>query len=181
MKILAVETSGKTFSIALNEDNKTVAEFFYDCGHIHSEMLVNAMERILEDTGNTYNSIDKFAVSAGPGSFTGIRVGMTAVKTVAQSLNKPVAAIDSLTILKKAPDIKGIKIVPAIDALRNEVFIKSGKKIIVKNIDSFIESLKSRENKTLIAGNAAIVYKNKFSQALGAYSVSLPAIFHNPR
>jgi tRNA threonylcarbamoyladenosine biosynthesis protein TsaB len=181
MKILAVETSGKTFSIALNEDGKTVAEFFYDCGHIHSEMLVNAMERILEDTGNTYNSIDKFAVSTGPGSFTGIRVGMTAIKTAAQSLNKPVAAIDTLTLLKKAPYMKGIKIVPAIDALRNEVYIKSGKKIIVKNIDSFIETLKPHKNKILIVGNAAIIYKNKFSQSLGVYSASLPEIFHTPR
>lgn len=181
MKILAVETSGKTFSIALNDDGKTVAEFFYDCGHIHSEMLIPSIERLLNDTGNIYKDIDKFAVSTGPGSFTGIRVGMTAVKTFSQTLGKPVVAIDTLSVLEKSFKIKNIKIVPAIDALRNEVYVKSGKKVIIKSIDSFIKGLKPYKNKVLIIGNAAIVYKAEISKTLGAYSVSLPEDFNMPK
>ncbi|MDR2426444.1 MAG: tRNA (adenosine(37)-N6)-threonylcarbamoyltransferase complex dimerization subunit type 1 TsaB [Endomicrobium sp.] len=181
MKILALETSGKSLSTALNENGKTVAEFFYDHGHIHSEMLIPSIERILEDTGNTYKDIDKFAVSAGPGSFTGIRVAMTAVKTLAQSLNKPAAVVDTLTVLKNALNIKGIKIVPAIDALRNEVYIKIGKKVIIKSIDSFADSLKAYKNRVLIVGSAAISYRNKLAKTLGNYSVSLPETFHLPK
>ena len=181
MKILAVETSGKTFSVALNENGKTVVEFFYDCGHIHSEMIVPSIEKILKDTGNTYKDIDKFAVSTGPGSFTGIRVGMTAVKIFAQSLNKPVAAADTLTVLEKALDIKNIRYVAAVDALRDEVYVKTGKKIAIKKIDSFISGLKKYKNKILVIGNAAMVYKNKLALNLGAYSVSLPESFHMPK
>lgn len=182
MKILAVETSGKTFSIALNEDGKTLASFYYDCGHIHSEMLVPAIERILKDTGFEYKDIDKFAVSTGPGSFTGIRVGMTAVKTFAQSLGKPVVSADTLTILEKSViSLKGIKTIAAIDALRDEIYVKSGKKIILKHIDKFINENKKNKNKIIIIGNAALVYKEKLAKALGGLSVSLSAADHMPK
>lgn len=182
MKILSVETSGKTFSIAINEDGKTIVEFYYDYGHIHSEMLIPSIEKALKDTDNEYKDIDKFAVSIGPGSFTGIRVGMTAIKILAQSLNKPIIAVDSLTVLENAlAKIKGIKIIPAIDALRNEIYIKSGKKIIIKNIDDFIKANKKYKNKIIIIGNAAQVYKEKLSKDLGRMSISLPDIMHMPK
>ncbi|MDR3071639.1 MAG: tRNA (adenosine(37)-N6)-threonylcarbamoyltransferase complex dimerization subunit type 1 TsaB [Endomicrobium sp.] len=182
MKILAVETSGKTFSVALNENDITIASCYYDYGNIHSEMIILVIERLLKDTGNTFNSIDKFAVSTGPGSFTGIRVGMTAVKTFAQILDKPVTAIDTLTILEKSfVKIKGTKIVSAIDALRNEVYVKAGREIITKNIDSFIKDSEKYKNEILVIGNGAIVYKEKLSKELGKYSVSLPYSMHIPK
>ena len=182
MKILAIETSGKTFSIALNENEKTIASFYYDCEHIHSEMIIPAVERLLKDTENSFENIDKFAVSIGPGSFTGIRVGMTAVKTFAQILNKPVVAIDTLSILEKSfIEIKGIKIVATIDALRNEVFVKDGKEIVIKNIDLFIKDLKKYKNKILVIGDAAITYKEKLSKGLCKYSTSLSHSMHIPQ
>ncbi|MCL2799382.1 MAG: tRNA (adenosine(37)-N6)-threonylcarbamoyltransferase complex dimerization subunit type 1 TsaB [Endomicrobia bacterium] len=182
MKILAVETSGKTFSVALNDNGKTLASFIYDCGHIHSEMLIPAIERILKDTENKYQSIDKFAVSTGPGSFTGIRVGMTAVKTMAQALNKPVIAIDTLTILEESfIEIKGVKLVAAVDALRNEVYVKSKDGIVIKNIDDFIGQNKKYKNKVMIIGNASIVYKDKLAKSLGKLSVSLTPVFSIPK
>ncbi|MDR1695302.1 MAG: tRNA (adenosine(37)-N6)-threonylcarbamoyltransferase complex dimerization subunit type 1 TsaB [Endomicrobium sp.] len=182
MKILAAETSGKTFSIALNDNGKTLASFIYDCGHIHSEMIIPSIERILKDTGNTYRSIDAFAVSTGPGSFTGIRVGMTAVKTMAQTLNKPVIAIDSLTILERSfTDIKGIKLVAAVDALRNEVYVKSKEGIIIKSLDGFIAQNGKYKNKVIVIGDASIVYKDKLAKSLGKLSVSLPPVFSIPK
>jgi tRNA threonylcarbamoyl adenosine modification protein YeaZ len=182
MKILSIETSGKTFSAALNESDKTIASSYYEYGHIHSEIIITAVERLLKDTNNSFENIDKFALSVGPGSFTGIRVAMTAIKTFAQVLNKPIVAIDTLSILEGSlPKIKGIKIIPAIDALRNEVYIKQDKKIIIKNIDLFIKSLKMYKDKVIIIGSAAIVYKEKLSKELGSFSVLLPEIIHMPR
>ncbi|MDR2191333.1 MAG: tRNA (adenosine(37)-N6)-threonylcarbamoyltransferase complex dimerization subunit type 1 TsaB [Endomicrobium sp.] len=181
MKILAVETSSKLFSAALNEDGKTSAYFAYDCGHIHSEMLIPAIEKILKDTGNSYQNIDKFAVSAGPGSFTGIRVAMTAVKTMAQTLNKPVAAIDSLSLLEGAfVNLKGFKLSAAIDALRNEIYVKSKNGIIIKGIDDFINENKKYKNKIIVIGSAAEVYREKLEKALGKTSVCLPFAFNFP-
>jgi tRNA threonylcarbamoyladenosine biosynthesis protein TsaB len=107
---------------------------------------------------------------------------MTAIKTFAQILNKPVASVDTLSILEKSfVKIKGIKTVPAIDALRCEVYVKDGKKIVIKNIDMFIKDLKKYKNKVLVIGDAAISYKEKLSKGLGRYSVSLPYIMHMPK
>ena len=182
MKILAVETTGKVFSVALNEDGIATASFIYERGHIHSEMIVPAIERILKDTGNTYKDIDKFAVSSGPGSFTGIRVGMTAVKTLGQTLKKPVVCVDALSILEKSfVVLKGVKLVAAIDALRDEVFVKSAKGIVIKNINDFIKENKKYKNKIMVIGSGAEVYKEKLSKALGEFSVSLPHTFNIPK
>ncbi|GHT38492.1 tRNA (adenosine(37)-N6)-threonylcarbamoyltransferase complex dimerization subunit type 1 TsaB [Endomicrobiia bacterium] len=182
MKILAIETSGRTFSIALNENEKTIASFYYDNGHIHSEMIVPTVERLLKETGNSFETIDKFAVSTGPGSFTGTRVGMTAVKVFAQLLHKPITAINTLSILEKSfIQIKGIKIVAAIDAFRNEVYVKDNKKIIIKSIDSFVRDFKKYKNKILVIGNAVITYKEQLVEGLGNFSVSLPYSMHMPK
>jgi tRNA threonylcarbamoyl adenosine modification protein YeaZ len=184
MKILAVETSGNTFSTALNENGVTIASCYYEYGHIHSEIIIPSVERLLKDTNISIESIDKFAVSVGPGSFTGIRVGMTAIKTFAQILNKPIAAIDSLMILKNSVvDIeqKGVKIIAAIDALRSEVYTKQKNQIIIKNIDLFIKDLKKCKNKILIVGNASEIYREKFVKSFGEYSVSLPHIMNMPK
>jgi tRNA threonylcarbamoyladenosine biosynthesis protein TsaB len=181
MKILAIETSGKTFSLALNENEKTIASFYYDNGHIHSEMITPAIEKLLKDTGNSFETIDKFAVSAGPGSFTGIRVGMTAVKVFAQALNKPVTSLDALSVLEKSfIKVKAIKTVAAIDAFRDEVFVKNNGKIIIKSIDSFIKDFKKYKNKILVIGNAAIVYRKQLAKELGNFSLSLPYYMHMP-
>jgi len=182
MKILAIETSGKTLSLAINEYERNIASFYYDCGHIHSEMIITAIERLLKETRNTFKDIDKFAISTGPGSFTGIRVGMTAAKMFAQVLNKPIVAVDTLSILEKSfSKIKGIKIIPVIDALRNEVYIKEGKKIVIKKIDLFIKSLKKYKNNLLLIGNATISYKKRLIKELGKYSTSLPYTMHMPQ
>jgi tRNA threonylcarbamoyladenosine biosynthesis protein TsaB len=182
MKILAVETSGKTFSAALNEDTITVASCYYEYGHIHSQIIIPAIERLLKDTNNSIESIDKFAVSVGPGSFTGIRVGMTAIKTFAQILNKPVTGVDCLTILENSVvEVDAIKKVAAIDALRNEVYVKHKNKVIIKDIELFIKDLKKYKNKILIVGDAAIIYKEKFVKSLGKYSVCLPHIMSMPK
>jgi tRNA threonylcarbamoyladenosine biosynthesis protein TsaB len=183
MKILAVETSGKTFSVALNCDGKTVASFIYDCGHIHSDMIVPSIERILKDTGNAYENIDKFAVCAGPGSFTGIRVGMTAVKTLAQALGKPIATSDSLTVLEKSlPSVKDLKFVSAIDALRNEVYVKNKKgEVFVGSVENFIEENKKYKNKIVVVGSAACVYAGRLAEGLGKTSVMFPESFNVPK
>jgi tRNA threonylcarbamoyl adenosine modification protein YeaZ len=182
MKILAVETSGKAFSAALNENSVTIASYYYEYGHIHSEIIIPVVERLSKDTNISIESIDKFAVSAGPGSFTGIRVGMTAIKTFAQILNKPTTAVDSLTILENSViEIKGVKIVAAIDALRNEVYVKQKNEVIIKNIDLFIKDLKKYKNKILVIGNASEIYREKFVKSFGEYSVSLPHIMNMPK
>ncbi len=173
MKILAVESSGATLSIAVSENSDIVIEYFYNAGKIHSDVLVPLIEKIIKDAKWELKDIDKFAVSCGPGSFTGIRIAMATIKTLAQALNKPVVSVDTLEILKAQLNIKGIKTVPAIDALRNEVYMKEKNNIVIVPIELFVKKLKKYKNNVLIIGNAVNVYNKILSKELGKFSVSL--------
>jgi tRNA threonylcarbamoyl adenosine modification protein YeaZ len=181
MKILSLETSGKTFSVAVSDNGTVRAEMFFNNGNMHSETLLPAVKKLLKDLNFEITDIDKFAACSGPGSFTGIRIALTAAKSFAQSLNKPVVVIDALTLLAaRLPEIKGIKIVSAIDALRDEVYVQSAKGIVIESVDKFIKKLSKHKNKILILGNAAIKHKQLFEKNLGKFSVSLNEDFHYP-
>ncbi len=175
MKILAIESSGSSLSIAISENGNIVTEYFYNAGKIHSDVLVPLTEKIIKGAKWELKDIDKFAVSIGPGSFTGIRVAMSVIKTLAQTLNKPVVACDSLEILKNQLNIniKGIKFVPAIDALRNEVYIKQKNDVVIVPAEKFIKSLKKYKNNVVVIGSAVFTYRDMFSKELGKNSVSL--------
>ena len=181
MKILAIESSGSSLSIAISENSNIVTEYFYNAGKIHSDVLVPLVEKIVKDAKWELKDIDKFAVSCGPGSFTGIRVAMSVIKTLAQTLNKPVVSLDTLDILKKQLNIKELKIVPAIDALRNEVYVKEKDEIAILPIETFIKKLKKYKNKVIIIGNASTIYQKILSKELGKTSVSLQPILHFPK
>lgn len=180
MKILAIETSGLSLSVAVGENGKVVLEYFFNAGMIHSETLIPTIEKILNEVNWHIKDIDKFAVSCGPGSFTGIRVGMTTVKTLAQSLHKPVVCVDCLTILEESIKLPKIKIVSAIDALRNEVFIKQNNSVVIMSVEKFIEKNKKHKNNIIVIGNVVTSHKKILSKNLGNLAVSLPDKFHFP-
>ena len=181
MKILAIETSGSSLSIAISENSNVLTEYFYNAGKIHSDVLVPLTEKIVNGAKWELKDIDKFAVSCGPGSFTGIRVAMSVIKTLAQTLNKPVVSIDCLEILKYQVNVKGIKIVPAIDALRNEVYVKQKNEITILPVQTFIKKFKKYKNEIIVVGNAAFVYKDLLSKELGKISVSLQPCLNFPK
>ena len=181
MKILAIESSGSSLSIAISENSNIVTEYFYNAGKIHSDVLVPLVEKIVKDAKWELKDIDKFAVSCGPGSFTGIRVAMSVIKTLAQTLNKPIVSLDTLDILKNQLNIKNIKIVPAIDALRNEVYVKEKGKIIIVSIETFVKKLKKYKDKIIIIGNTVTTYNKILSKELGKNSVSLQPNLHFPK
>src|SRR5512133_919805 len=99
MRTLAIETSGSTFSLALAENGLLLAEIYRHSGLTHSECLVPLLERLLREAGWEPSSFDKVAVSTGPGSFTGIRVGLACARVLAQGLRKPLVGINSLDLL----------------------------------------------------------------------------------
>ena len=181
MKILAMETSGETLSVAISADLKIVTEYFYNAGKIHSDVIIGLINKILKDVSWKLEEIDKFAVSCGPGSFTGIRVAMTVVKTLAQTLNKPVVCIDTLSILENQLKLKDIKVVAAIDALRNEVYIKQKNEIVILSVEKFINKYKKYKNKIFVIGNASQIYSKLFIKELGKQSVSLMQTLNYPK
>ena len=125
MKILALDTTVKTASVALAEVKKNgpelTAEYSMKTSG-HSTTLLPMIESILKNTGNTAADVDLFAVSTGPGSFTGIRIGVAAVKGLAFVNDTPCVGVSSLDALAMGfGEIRGI-IVPAVDARRNTAY-----------------------------------------------------------
>lgn len=96
LKILSIDSSAKTASVAVAEDGIIISECFVNAGLTHSRTLLPMVNNTLSQADLSINDIDAFAVNAGPGSFTGIRIGVAAVKGLALPLNKPCCSVSTL-------------------------------------------------------------------------------------
>ena len=96
MRILALDCSAKAVSVAIAEEGRLIGEGFLNIPLTHSETLMPLMEQVLSNTRLTLQEIDAIAVTAGPGSFTGVRIGISAVKGLCFSEQKPTIAFSAL-------------------------------------------------------------------------------------
>ena len=124
MKTLAFDSSAKSASVAVMEDGALLAQSFQNGGLTHSRTLLPMAEDMLKNLGLTYADIDLFAVAQGPGSFTGVRIGVSAVKGLAWALSKPVCGVSTLEAMAYngilAPE--GSIICCAMDARRSQFY-----------------------------------------------------------
>ncbi len=96
MKILSFESSAVTASVCLTEDDIIIAQSFQNCGLTHSRTLLPMAEQLLHGCGVEIGEVDGFAVAAGPGSFTGVRIGVATVKGLAMAGGKPCVGVSTL-------------------------------------------------------------------------------------
>lgn len=123
MKILAIDTSQKTASIAILEDGTIRADIFIDNGRHHSEILLPAIEEVFHLAGMEPDEMNYFAVTIGPGSFTGLRIGATTIKGLALSTGKPVVGVSTLDALALNATPFGKRMIcPMLDAQKNQVY-----------------------------------------------------------
>lgn len=121
--ILNIETSTKNCSVSLALNGKTIAHREKaEMGYSHAEFLHVFVDEVLKEAGIQFYDLVAVAVGQGPGSYTGLRIGVSAVKGWCFSLDIPMIAIDSLTILAKQVTIENGIIIPMIDARRMEVY-----------------------------------------------------------
>ena len=122
MKFLAFESSAKTASVALSDEGRLLGLTTVDAGRTHSEILLPMAEDLLKEARLSFKEIDGYAVTVGPGSFTGIRIGVATVKGLAFGKEKPCFGISSLEGL--AYNLKGLRgiFVPVLDCRRNECY-----------------------------------------------------------
>ena len=122
MRILSLDTSTAACSIVLSEDGELKGEINVESEETHSVRLLPGIETLLRSCGCTIESVDIFAVVCGPGSFTGVRIGLTTIKGLAESLAKPTIPVTAFEAwVEKFPEHEGI-LVPVIDARRGEVY-----------------------------------------------------------
>ena len=123
MRILALETSAKSVSCAVTEDGTVLARSFQCTGLTHSRTLLPMVDAMLQNAEIPMGSIDLFAVAAGPGSFTGLRIGVSALKGLAWAADKPCAGVSTLyAMAQNLAHLDGTLLICAMDARRNQVY-----------------------------------------------------------
>ncbi len=122
MKILAVDTTASPVSVAILTDGFLTGEFFLNTKTTHSQTLMPLIDTLLKTSDTNVNDIDIFAVNAGPGSFTGVRIGVATIKGLSMPLNKQCASVSTLEAMAYSlPYDNGI-ICTAMDARCSQVY-----------------------------------------------------------
>ncbi len=181
MIILAIDSSSKVATVALMKDNKLLGEITLNDKKEHSVILMTIIDQLLKLNNLTIGDIDGYVVSKGPGSFTGLRIGMATIKGLSFGSNKPYVSISSLDALAlSVSNFDGI-ICPIMDALRNSVYtsLYKGRQTLPNSenglepmtleklldysaldIYELIEIIKLKNEKVIFIGDGVDKYKN---------------------
>ena len=121
--ILNIETATKNCSVALAKEGKTIlCKEIAEEGYSHAERLHVFIEEIIKEVGITFQDLIAIAVSQGPGSYTGLRIGVSAAKGLCFALDIPLIAVDTLQVLASQATVSSGLIIPMLDARRMEVY-----------------------------------------------------------
>lgn len=185
MKILAVDSSAKACSVAILDDNRILGSYFINTALTHSQTLVPMIESLLKNTNTQLDTVDCFAVSAGPGSFTGVRIGVSAIKGIAMPLIKPCIAVSTLEAMAyNLIDIDCI-VCAVMDARCNQVYnamfrISDG--IITRlcddralSISDLADELKGYNESIILVGDGAELCYNSFKELNQDISLAVEA------
>lgn len=174
MKILALETSAVAASAAVCEDEELIAQSFQRTGLTHSATLMPMVETMLKNAGISLDNIDLIAVAAGPGSFTGLRIGVSAAKGLAWPTNKPCAGVSTLEAMAwQLCGMDGI-VCAAMDARRQQVYnalfdLSGGKPVRISpdraiSLDELQAELADTEKTQIMVGDGAHLCYNAFQK-----------------
>lgn len=165
MKLLAIDTSTDYLTLAVTDGDKVIGRLHKKAERSHSSLLVPMIDRLLKRAKIRLKDIDAFAIGIGPGSFTGLRIGVATVKGLAYSLKKPVVAVPTLDAI--AGNVKGFNgiICPVLDAKKNKVYaclyksdgvnIKKVSKYLLLSLGDLRERLRNLKEKILLLGDLA--------------------------
>lgn len=176
MKILAFESSAKAASVALGEDGKLISQYTQSSGLTHSRTLLKMAEDLLANAETKIEDIDALAVAKGPGSFTGVRIGVAAVKGLAWGADKPAIGVSTLEAMAyHLIDRTDGVICCAMDARRGEIynakFTSDGEKLTricpdrAVPVTTVIEEAKKDKKKYFFVGDGAELCYNAFLEA----------------
>lgn len=178
--LLTADTSAKTATVALFENGSLIAEYTQNIGLTHSEGFLPLLDTMLQRTGRDITQVDYFAVTNGPGSFTGLRIGVSTIKALAHAQNKALVEISTLDALaENIPSFSGY-VCPMIDARRQEVYTavyKDGIKILEDTpitLTDLFAFLKSHRGKVMFLGDGVIAYRDIIQKTLKEKAVFAP-------
>lgn len=183
MNILAIDTSALTASAAILADGILIGEISTTTKLTHSQTIMPMIDELLKKVSLDITDIDLFACSEGPGSFTGLRIGIGTIKGLAYGLNKPVVGVSTLEALAHNIDVTNLVICPIMDARRGQVYnalykyngntLECIKEPRALSVEELCEEL---AEKTIFVGDGVKVHKEKIREMLGE-----DAIFSSPQ
>ena len=184
MKILGIDTSTMAANVAVLEDDKLICEYTINTKKTHSQKLMPMIENMLKLSDLDIKEIDAIAICVGPGSFTGLRIGMATAKAMAHVNNIPLIGVNSLEILGANMDLCNRNICSILDAQRNQVYmnkyilkdykITELEEISIKPIDELLEEISSSNEDWVLVGEAVYKYKEKIEE-ISNITIPLPA------
>lgn len=193
MKYLTIDTTTKATAVALAEDGCLIAEGFLHTSKTHSERLIPMLDQLLKATAWTLQELEMIGVVRGPGSFTGIRIGIATAQGLAQVLKLPLLAVLSLDALAWAGLGRLEDIVPILDARKNEWYTaryrwaKGKEKAECLTLpqaiptDLWLEQLRGLHRPICFVGDATAKSKTRIEEVMGERAVILPEYVSLPR
>ena len=174
MLILAFETSAKAASVALLEGDKLLSECYQNTGMTHSQTLMVMAEDLLKQCGKTAKDVDAVAVAEGPGSFTGVRIGVAAAKGFAWGLCLPCYGVSTLEAMAASLGVYEGYICPVMDARRSQVYnglfeAACGKLTRIRedraiSLEDLGEDVKNLEKPVFLVGDGSLLCYNTLSE-----------------
>lgn len=181
--ILNIDTALETASVCLAHDEECVGLLENNYQKDHASWLHVAIEKLVSDSGIQLRDIDAFAVSAGPGSYTGLRVGLSAAKGLCYALNKPLISVGTLEVIAHAAAKTGTDfsfLCPVIDARRMEVFMAVYDQNL-EEIQAPAAHILDSNSFLTILGKGKVVFAGNGANKLRKHIVHPNAIFNNIR
>ncbi len=183
MVILGLDTSAVAAGAAIIKDFKLISETYINTGLTHSQTVMSLIDSALKNAELKFEEIEAVAVSSGPGSFTGIRIGVSAVKGLCFASDKPCFAVSTLEALANCADIEGFIICPVMDARCMQVYCAMFEKIngeiirlsddCPKTLEELSEDIIKTARKILFIGDGAdIAYEYMIKKGLDVYKFS---------
>ncbi|GGB71571.1 tRNA (adenosine(37)-N6)-threonylcarbamoyltransferase complex dimerization subunit type 1 TsaB [Fictibacillus barbaricus] len=192
MKVLAIDTSNLVMGISVLDEGKVLGEYITNLKKNHSIRVMPAIEEVLNETGVKPAELDRIVVAKGPGSYTGVRIGVTIAKTLAWTLKKDLVGISSLEVLAQSGKYFDGFTVPLFDARRTQLFtglygqndagdfqnLWEDRIILLKD---WLEKLQTLDKKILFVGNDLPLHQDTIKEVLGDQAVLGQVSDHNPR
>jgi tRNA threonylcarbamoyladenosine biosynthesis protein TsaB len=188
MKVLGIDTSTPCGSVGLIDGDQVISEYSLNVPVTHSERLLDAIDLVLKKGRHALGDLDGFAISLGPGSFTGVRIGVSTVKGLAYAVQKPVVGVSTLDVLASQVSPTPYLICPIIDARKGEVysaFYRYEEFNRPKRISEY-QAIKPEvlfgmlKERTIFLGDGLKTLGDDFRNSLKSFALFSPAALHIP-